>query len=74
MLDSSVQILVKAKYSGALSEMSSYVNLAIQATAVIIGGIVLWRASVVIHKKKLAKRQRNSYFETPYSRGWKRKK
>jgi hypothetical protein len=68
-----IQTLIKANYSGGLTETSVYVNLAIQATAVIIGGIVLWRGSVALHKKKLAQRARNTYFETPYSKGWKRK-
>ena len=68
-----IQTLIKAKYSGGISEMSSYISLAIQATAVIIGGIVLWRISVAMHKRKLAQRNRNQYFDTPYSKGWKRK-
>lgn len=72
-MDETVQTIIKAKYSGALSEMSTYINLAIQAAGVIIGGIVLWRMSAVMHKKKQAQRARNSYFETPYSKGWKRK-
>ena len=68
-----VQTLIKAKYAGSLSEMAVYLNLTIQAAAVLIGGIVIWRASVAIHRKKQAQRARNSYFETPYSKGWKRK-
>ena len=39
----------------------------------LIGGIVLWRMSNVIHKKKLAQRSRNEFFDTAYSKGWKRK-
>ena len=68
-----IQTLIKAKYAGSLTETSVYISLAIQATAVIIGGIVLWRGSVAIQKKKMAERSRNTYFETPYSKGWKRK-
>lgn len=68
-----IQTLIKANYSGSLAETSIYVNLAIQATGVIIGGIVLWRGSVALQKKKMAQRVRNTYFETPYSKGWKRK-
>lgn len=71
MDDLTLSLLVKAKYSGSISEVSSYSSLAIQTVAVIIGGIVLWRISVVMHKRKLAKRSRNDYFETPYSIGWK---
>lgn len=74
MNELTIQTLIKAKYAGGLSDMSSYTSLAIQAIAVIIGGIVIWRASVVLHKRKLAQRSRNQYFETSYSKGWKRKK
>lgn len=69
----SIETLIKAKYSGSLSEMSTYINLAIQAVAVLVGGIVLWRMSAMLHKRKLAQRSRNDFFETPYSKGWKRK-
>ena len=68
-----LQTLIRANYSGGLSEMSSYTSLAIQAVALIIGGIVIWRASNVLHKRKLAERSRKQYFETSYSKGWKRK-
>ena len=68
-----IQTLIKAKYAGHLSEMSSYISLAIQAVAVLIGGIVLWRGSAAVHTKKVKERSRNQYFETPYSKGWKRK-
>ena len=68
-----IQTLIKANYSGGLSEMSSYTSLAIQAVSVLIGGIILWRASAILHKRKLAERSRKHYFETSYSKGWKRK-
>ena len=68
-----IQTLIKAKYAGGLSQMSSYSSLAIQAVAIIIGGIVIWRASTVLHKRKLAERSRKQYFETSFSKGWKRK-
>jgi uncharacterized membrane protein len=68
-----MQEIIKTSYSGSLSEMSTYISLAVQTVGIIIGGIVLWRMSTVMHKKKLAQRQRNDFFETPYSKGWKRK-
>ena len=68
-----IDILIKAKYSGSLDEMSQYLNLAIQAGAVLVGGIVLWRMSAIIHRRKKAERERNKFFQTPYSEGWKRK-
>ena len=68
-----IQELIRVRYSGGMSEVSTYVNLAIQAIAVLIGGIVLWRVSVVLHKKKVQERSRKQFFETKYSKGWKRK-
>lgn len=68
-----LETLIKARFSGGLDEMSLYLNLAIQAGAVLVGGIVLWRMSAVIHRRKKAERERNAYFNTPYSEGWKRK-
>lgn len=68
-----IQELIKAKYSGSLSNMSAYISLAIQAAAVVFAGIILWRASVVLHKKKQAERQRNAYFETTFSKNWRKK-
>ena len=68
-----MQEIIRANYSGGLSQMSAYLSIAIQALAVIIGGFVIWRASISMQKKKQAQRSRTSYFETNYSRGWKRK-
>jgi hypothetical protein len=73
MDDLTIQTLIQAKYSGSMSELSVYLNLTIQTAAVLVGGIVIWRASSVLHKKKQAQRAQNTYFETPYSKGWKRK-
>jgi hypothetical protein len=44
-----------------------------QTVAVLVGGIVMWRASNAIHRKKQKERQQNNYFETPYSRHWRKK-
>ena len=71
--EAAVQLLIKAKYAGAMADTSTYMNLIMQAGAVLIGGIVLCRMSARFHKKKVAERERNSYFETTYSRNWKRK-
>ena len=67
-----IQELIKIKFSGNTGAMASYLSLAVQTGAVLIGGIILWRASAILHKRK-AQRGRNAYFETPYSKGWKRK-
>ncbi len=68
-----IQTLIKAQYSGALDQSSTYINLVIQTVAVLVGGIVIWRASNAIHRKKQKDRQQNNYFETPYSRHWRKK-
>lgn len=73
MEELTLDILIKAKYAGNVTELSSYISLALQTTAVIVGGIILWRMSTIIHRKKQEARKRNSYFETPYSKGWKGK-
>ncbi len=72
--EAAVQLLIKAKYAGAMADTSTYLNLVMQAGAVLIGGIVLWRMSATIHKKKMAQRAgRANYFETTYSRYWRKK-
>ncbi|MDP4866676.1 MAG: hypothetical protein NWR53_08460, partial [Crocinitomicaceae bacterium] len=68
-----IQTLIKAQYSGALDQSSTYINLVMQTVAVLVGGIVMWRASNAIHRKKQKERQQNNYFETPYSRHWRKK-
>jgi len=71
MNELTIQELIKAKFSGELSQSTTYINLTIQAVAVLIGGIVLWLASNAIHKKKLKERKQNTFFQTTYSRHWK---
>lgn len=68
-----IQELIRVRYSGGMSDVSTYVNLAIQAVAVLIGGIILWKVSNVLHKRKVEERSRKQFFETKYSKGWKRK-
>lgn len=68
-----IQQLIKAKFSGELSHMSTYINLTIQAIAVMISGIILWKASNAYHRKKQQQRSRNTFFETPYSKQWRKK-
>ena len=69
----SIQSLIHYKYAGSQSELSVYLNLALQTGAVLIGGIVFWRISAKMHSKKKAQRSRNAFFETSYSKGWRRK-
>lgn len=74
MTDLTYDILVKARYSGSMTDTSSYLGIMMQTALIIFGGIVIWRASAIFQKKKLKERQRNDYFETNFSRTWKRNK
>ncbi|MDX2359405.1 MAG: hypothetical protein QNK23_01270 [Crocinitomicaceae bacterium] len=74
MNELTVEQLIRVKYSGSLSQADLYFDLTIQTATVLIAGIVLWRASVILHKKKKAQRVQNSFFDTPYSKGWNRKR
>lgn len=67
-----IQSLIQAKFSGPLSESQTYINLAIQAIAVMIGGIIVWRASNAYHAKKQKERSNRSFFESRYSKSWRK--
>lgn len=67
------QEMIRLHYSGGMTEVAAYTGLAVQTVAILVGGIILWRASAYMHNRKKRQRQRNEYFETPYARGWKRK-
>jgi hypothetical protein len=66
------QNLILSKYSGELDQTFVYVNIATQAIAVLIGGLVLWRLSLMYQRKKIQERQRNNYFTSSYSKHWKK--
>jgi hypothetical protein len=68
-----IQTLIKLKYAGSATEMTTYMNLVMQTGAVLIGGIVMWRVSSRFHRKKQEKRERNAFFNTTYSKGWKKR-
>lgn len=68
-----IQTLIHVKFSGQLSETPIYVNLTIQAIAVMIGGITLWRASNAYHAKKQKQRANRQFFESRYSKNWRGK-
>lgn len=46
------QNLIQTSYSGDLDQTVTYVNLTIQAIGVLVGGIVIWRASIAFQRKK----------------------
>ena len=63
--------LIKAKYSGTPDQTGQYVNIGIQTVSILIGGLVLWRASNYFFNKKQKDRAKKSAFETRYSQKWK---
>lgn len=67
-----IETLIKAKFSGQLSEAPIYVNLTLQAIAVLMGGFILWRAINAYHAKKQKQRANRRFFETRYSKSWKK--
>lgn len=64
--------LIQVKFSGELSNSRLYFNLALQAIAVMIGGIILWKTFSSYHRKKVNERSNRKFFDTPYSKHWKR--
>jgi hypothetical protein len=72
MEELSMQQIIRGSYSGQLDNSMTYIHLLIQAGAVLIAGIVLWRASVIFHNRKKAQRNTGGRFETRYSKQWRR--
>ncbi|MDC1403356.1 hypothetical protein N8328_03030 [Crocinitomicaceae bacterium] len=62
-----LETLIKAKYAGELDNTFAYSTLGFQTIAVLVGGIVLWRVSNAMHKKKLQKRAGKEHFKTRFS-------
>ncbi len=67
-----IQELIQFKYSGVLDQTFSYVNVTIQAVAVLIGGLVIWRAMSSWQRKKKLERRRNPFFESAFSKHWRK--
>jgi len=72
MEEPTIQTLIKVKYSGALDQSATYINLVLQTVAVLIGGLIIWRAMNSYHRKKQQERRKTNYFETPYAQ-WRKK-
>lgn len=64
--------LIQIKYSGQYDQTFDFVDIGIQTVAVLIGGIVLWRAVVIYQRRLQNNRKRNSYFDSKYSNHWKK--
>jgi hypothetical protein len=55
----------------AISEDEMF-ELSFQAILILVVGMVLWRVMAVISKRK-SKSTRSSYFDTKYTKKWKKK-
>ena len=67
-----VQDLIQRRFSGELNNEAEYIELIVQVFAVLILGLVLWRMMIIFHKKKKAKRKPSVYFDSTFSRNWKK--
>lgn len=73
MEELTIQQLIKTRFSGEIDQSFVYMNLMMQAGAVLIAGIVMWRLSAYFLKKKIAQRQNGQTFETRFSKEWKKR-
>jgi hypothetical protein len=67
-----IQELIQLKYTGDLNQTISYVNVTIQAVAVLIGGLLIWRSMSAWQSKKKLERKKNPFFESAYSKHWRK--
>jgi len=67
-----IQYLIEQKFSGPPSFTYIYIQLASQAIGILMAGIILWRVNSTINNKRVNQRKRNNFFETNYSKNWKR--
>lgn len=72
-MEENLREVIKLHYSGGMTDIQAYSGLAVQTVGILVGGFILWRATALLHKRKKNQRRRNDFFETPYSKGWKRK-
>ncbi len=66
-----IQTLIKVKYVGELDQTTAYTTIGFQTVAVLVGGIILWRVSNALHKRKLNQRAEKAHFKTRFSDHWK---
>jgi hypothetical protein len=68
----SIQDLIQQRFTGTINNEAEYIELLVQVFAVLVLGLVLWRLMVLFHKRKNAQRKRSSYFDSEFSRKWRR--
>ena len=66
------QEMIKIKYSGELSTMTDYINISVQTIGILIAVIIIWRLIVRYQNKKLDTRYKSDYFDSPYSKHWRK--
>ena len=66
------QEMIKIKYSGEQSTMTDYINISVQTIGILIAGIIIWRLIVRYQNKKLDTRYKSDYFDSPYSKHWRK--
>ncbi len=67
-----MQELIQRRFSGQINNEAEYIELLVQVFAVLVLGLLLWRMMVVFHKRKNAKRKRSSYFDSNFSKQWRK--
>jgi hypothetical protein len=67
-----IQELIQRRFSGQINNEAEYIELLVQVFAVLVLGLLLWRMMVVFHKRKNAKRKRSSYFDSDFSKQWRK--
>jgi hypothetical protein len=68
-----IATLIKVKYAGELDQNFIYSNIGVQAIAVLIGGIILWRISNRLHAKKQAERSARSNYGSRLTDQWRKR-
>lgn len=66
------QEMIQVKYSGQLSTITDYVNIAAQAIGILIAGIIIWRLIIRYQNKKHKGRYKSNYFESSYAKHWRK--
>ena len=66
------QEMIQVKYSGELSSMMDYVNIMAQVFGILIAGVVIWIVFARYQNKKQNERFKSDYFESSYSKHWRK--
>lgn len=67
-----IKELIEVKYSGQVDHTMDFAKVAAQTVAILIGGLLIWRVLNAYQRKQRNSRKRNSYFETKYSKHWRK--